>query len=482
MGGHEPFAALAETLAGSDGVSQARMFGSPGLRVGGRFFACLVHDRLVVKLPRPEVDALVAAGAGERFDPGMGRQMKEWVAVPPGDDGAGETAGTAGAGTTPSGGTGGAPAPGERPPDVASAVRAFVATLVGKSPRTERTYASGLARFQEFLEEEGLPPGVVPTDALPATILEAFYGWLVRGYGRERRATVMTYLAGARAFIAFLDRRRLLAPETSSEQIRGHLRQVVAKAGYKTPRVDRALPLVVLEADRLPLPPPGPGHAPERLERLRDRAILHTLFATGLRREEVSRLNREDVDDGWSGQAIITGKGDKERVVFFTDEALASVRAYLEARADRYAPLFLRHDRRRGRARASGDNLRLSPLGVWRVVKRYAALAGVDASPHAFRHAKASTLLNRGAKLSEVQDILGHASPETTKKIYAHYETAHLRDAFDRYSASLAEAAAGVRRRGRPPGGPGGTGGAPGPDPEDDPVATDAPAGDDPVR
>jgi site-specific recombinase XerD len=344
---------------------------------------------------------------------------------------------------------------------VATAVIAFLATLGGKSPRTEHTYGAGLDRFQEFLAEEGLPPGVVPTDALPATILERFYGWLVRAYGRDRRATVATYLAGARAFVAFLDRRRLLAPETSSEQMRGHLRQVVARAGYKTPRIDTALPLVVVEAERLPLPPAGRGGdgARQRLELLRDRAILHTLFATAMRREEVARLNREDVDDGWSGQALITGKGDKERVAFFSDEALASLRAYLDARADRYAPLFLRHDKRRGRGRGSGDNLRLSPLGIWRVVKRYADLAGVDASPHDFRHAKASTLLNRGAKLSEVQDILGHASPETTKKIYAHYETAHLRDAFDRYSASVAEAADAVaaarrrrpRRRPEPP-------------------------------
>ena len=344
-------------------------------------------------------------------------------------------------------------------PSVRTAVRDFLDTLAGKSPKTQRTYASGLARFQEFLDEEGLPPAVVPTDALPATVLERFYGWLVRGYGRDRRATVATYLAGARALVAFLDRRRLLGPETSSEQMGAHLREVIGTAPYKTPRVDRALPLVVLEAEQLPLPPSGPKHERPRLELLRDRAILHALFATGIRREEASRLNREDVDDGHSPQALITGKGDKERVVFFTDEALAAIRAYLDARSDRYAPLFLRHDRKRGRPKASGDNFRLSPLGIWRVVKRYAALAGVDASPHDFRHVKASTLLNRGAKLSEVQDILGHASPETTKRIYAHYETAHLREAFDRYSASVAEAAAAVRRRRPSP--PPGAGGRP---------------------
>ena len=63
----------------------------------------------------------------------------------------------------------------------------------------------------------------------------------------------------------------------------------------------------------------------------------------------------------------------------------------------------------------------------------------MPATTHHFRHSKASVLLNRGASLSEVQDILGHASPETTKRIYAHYETQHLRDAFDRYSATPEE-------------------------------------------
>ncbi len=80
-------------------------------------------------------------------------------------------------------------------------------------------------------------------------------------------------------------------------------------------------------------------------------------------------------------------------------------------------------------------------------MKRYAGLAGVDLTTHDFRHAKASVMLNRGAKLSEVQDILGHSSPETTKKIYAHYEVSHLRLAFERYSASAEELVAELQRR-----------------------------------
>src|SRR5262249_62346636 len=83
-----------------------------------------------------------------------------------------------------------------------------------------------------------------------------------------------------------------------------------------------------------------------------------------------------------------------------------------------------------------------SPRSVWAILKSYAKAVGVPATTHHFRHAKASVLLNRGASLSEVQDILGHASPETTKRIYAHYQVQHLRDAFDRYSASPEELAA----------------------------------------
>ena len=100
---------------------------------------------------------------------------------------------------------------------------------------------------------------------------------------------------------------------------------------------------------------------------------------------------------------------------------------------------------------ASAGDCRRSRSGA--IVKRYAREVGVPATTHHFRHAKASVLLNRGASLSEVQDILGHASPDTTKRIYAHYQTQHLRDAFDRYSASAEELVAELpaHRRGRPP-------------------------------
>ena len=82
-GGNERFERLAERFRSDARVSEGTGFGaSPGLRVGGKIFAMLAHGELVVKLPRARVDELVAAGAGERFDPGHGRVMKEWIAVP----------------------------------------------------------------------------------------------------------------------------------------------------------------------------------------------------------------------------------------------------------------------------------------------------------------------------------------------------------------------------------------------------------------
>ncbi|MBV9359438.1 MAG: tyrosine-type recombinase/integrase [Chloroflexi bacterium] len=327
-------------------------------------------------------------------------------------------------------------------------VRRFLLTLSGKSPQTRATYASALARWRTFLEEQATLATWTPARLEP-TALEELYVWLVRQYGRQQRATTGTYAAGARAFLRFLARRGLLPTGVTFEQIAENLRAAMGRSSYKAPRVDRRVPLIVTHVRAL-----GEGAVSprQRLELLRDRAIIQTLFCTGMRRAEVAALNRGDLDDGYADRALITGKGDKERIVFFDQETLAAIRAYLEARGDTLPPLFLRHDDGRPRAAGHGGaRWRLSAQSIWGVVKRYAAAAGVPATPHHFRHAKASVLLNRGASLSEVQDILGHASPDTTKRIYAHYETQHLREAFDRFSASADELVAELPpdRRGR---------------------------------
>lgn len=337
---------------------------------------------------------------------------------------------------------------------VAEAEAVFLDSLVAKSPRTVSTYATALRRFDEHLAERKLRPAHVLTTDLPETCLHDFQSWLIRSYGRDNRSTISTYVAGVRAFLRFLAQRHLLSGDVNFEAIRDQARDAMGRGSYRAPRVDGRLPLVVLYVKNTPLPDPVRART-AYLETLRDRAVILTLFCTGMRREEASRLDRADVDGGWAPQAIIRGKGDRERVVFFSDEALAALRAYFTARADDYGPAFIRHDRARGRARGRGGNYRLSPLSIWKTVKKVSRLAEVPISTHDFRHAKATVLLNQGAKLSEVQDILGHASPETTKKIYAHYEVQHLRDAFDRYSLTAEEMArrldTGSRREGDGP-------------------------------
>ncbi|MBM2809514.1 MAG: hypothetical protein HW416_273 [Chloroflexi bacterium] len=321
---------------------------------------------------------------------------------------------------------------------LAEAQRLFLDSLVGKSVRTQATYASALRRFNEYFGERKIRADQLTTDELTESCLHDFQAWLVRGYGRDDRATIATYVAGVRAFLRFLARRRLLATDVSFEAIREQAREAMGRGSYRTPRIDSRLPMVVLSVKRAPLPD-AERFPLAHLEVLRDRALILTLFSTAMRREEAARLDRADVDDGWATQAIIRGKGDRERVVFFSDEALEALRAYFAARKDQYVPAFIRHDRARGKPRGRGANFRLSPLSVWKTVKKVGLREDVPISTHAFRHAKATVLLNQGAKLSEVQDILGHASPETTKKIYAHYEVQHLRDAFDRYSLSAEE-------------------------------------------
>src|SRR5207247_8315530 len=129
--------------------------------------------------------------------------------------------------------------------------------------------------------------------------------------------------------------------------MRENVAAVMGRGSYKTPRIDRSLPMLVTHVMNLPGPGPTERNGVKRLELLRDRALLLTLFCTGMRRDEVARLDRLDVEDGGADRALITGKGEKERVVFFDEKTQAVIRAYLQARHDTPAPALFRHDHRR---------------------------------------------------------------------------------------------------------------------------------------
>jgi integrase len=324
-------------------------------------------------------------------------------------------------------------------PGLPEAYHAFHTSLIAKSSRTAENYAAALRRFDEFLRDTARTPEVMTTDQIDGRTLEAFYVWLLEQRGRAAKRTAITYVAGVRAFLAFLDRNGWLAPDVSYERMKAALRALIGRVPYPTPRIDEAIAHVITYVNELPLPPATPRTRQARLTLLRDRAILTTLYGTALRRAELASLNRADIQDGRAGEAIITGKGSKERIVFFDAESLAAIRAYLQERNDSYRPLFIRHDDGRGDPERGGENYRLSGHYIWVTVKRYGRLAGVTLTTHHLRHLRARVMLNNGMSLSLLQDLLGHASPETTKRIYAQHSRAHLREAVAQFGTPAAE-------------------------------------------
>ena len=159
---------------------------------------------------------------------------------------------------------------------------------------------------------------------------------------------------------------------------------------------------------------------------LRDRALLETLFSTGLRVSELSALNRDSINLS-SREFGVIGKGRKPRVVFLSEAAAVWLQRYLDQRQDRARPLFIRTRGKTDRS-PGGAGLRLSPRSIERIVTRYVREAGlgVAATPHSLRHSFATDLLSNGADLRAVQEMLGHANLSTTQ-IYTHVTNPQLR-------------------------------------------------------
>jgi site-specific recombinase XerD len=162
---------------------------------------------------------------------------------------------------------------------------------------------------------------------------------------------------------------------------------------------------------------------------LRDKALLLTLYSTGLRVSELVNLNINDINLK-TGEFAVIGKGRKVRTVYLSPAAIASLTRYLSLRKDNFKPLFLRYSGKKMDSNdPDGESLRLTVRSVQRMVKRYALNAGlaVDATPHTLRHSFATTLLSQGADLRSVQELLGHSNLSTTQ-IYTHVTNKRLKE------------------------------------------------------
>ncbi len=281
-----------------------------------------------------------------------------------------------------------------------------------RSKRTRENYGFYLGRFADWALERK----ITKANGITLDAVRQFRLWLNRledHHGEALQKNTQNYhLIALRAFLKYLSKRDIetLAPEK------------IELAKQPERHVEFLEPADVQKLLDAPMKAQGPD-----MVRLRDRAILELLWSTGLRVSELCDLKLEDINFN-RNEFSVKGKGSKYRVVFFSEDAKAWVKKYLDARKDMSPMLFVSHDRAsKGRDEMSG----LTPRSVQRLVEHYAQIAGIvkRISPHTLRHSFATDLLMNGADLRSVQSLLGHASVTTTQ-IYTHITDAHLQEVY----------------------------------------------------
>jgi len=285
---------------------------------------------------------------------------------------------------------------------------AFAESLAdrGLSPHTVKAYSSDVREFIGFAAQ-------AETGRLADIgTVRRFVAALHRS-GRKRR-TVARKLAAIRSFLEYL-------------RARGELTLNPA-ALVRGPKLDKPLPDFIY-SEHIGALMGAPDDSPAGL---RDRALLEVMYATGLRVGELASLTVDQLD-GSSDHLRVVGKGSKERLVLVGRCALAAVEAYLArgrpALASRSKTL---EDLGRRDLWLNSRGGRLSVRGIERIVRKHALRVGERAqtSPHTLRHSYATHMLENGADLRAIQELLGHSSLSTTQ-IYAHVTLRNLRDAYD---------------------------------------------------
>jgi integrase/recombinase XerC len=291
------------------------------------------------------------------------------------------------------------------------AIEAFVRHLEGErraSPRTVEAYRDDVEGLAAFARERG-SRAVGDVRAVDVYLLRGWLGVLAR---KHAASSIARKVAAVRTWMRWLRRRGVILTCPADE--------------LATPKVRRGLPtLLSVDAAREVVEAPQ-GDSPRSL---RDRAILEVLYGSGLRVSEVCGLDIADVDLA-GGTARVLGKGSKERVVPLGRLCVAALARWLEARPRMVHP-------RRGTQ--DPEALFLSPTGMrmyvraaHKLVQRYGASGAgrADLHPHALRHTCATHMLDGGADLRAIQEMLGHASLSTTQR-YTHVSMEQLMRVYD---------------------------------------------------
>lgn len=287
----------------------------------------------------------------------------------------------------------------------------YIETEKGYSKHTTRNYESDLRQFSEFVatrnDVKNGDPGV---DLIDFPLIRSYLGEL---FGKCKRTTIARKLSSLKSFFKYLELRGLASFNPAAE--------------IMTPKQEKYIPTYLPIDDMFAL-----LEQPDKEKDLglRDLAILELLYSSGLRVSELVTLDIERLDFN-SRLVKVFGKGGKERLLPVGKKAIGAIREYLEHTekmrkkagfSENHGPLFLNY--RGGR---------LSARSVDRLVKRYSRQCGImmDISPHSIRHTFATHLLDGGADLRSIQELLGHASLSTTQK-YTHVSIDRLMEVYDK--------------------------------------------------
>ena len=283
------------------------------------------------------------------------------------------------------------------------------------SEHTLRNYQSDLEQFYDYLAPADLQTGQRNEPDLPQIDHLTIREWLATLHAaQKKKSSVARKLAALRTFFQFLVREGVV--ELNPAKL------------VSTPRLEKKLPkhLSIEDAIRFIETPDLETDLGKR-----DRAMLELMYATGVRVSELTKLDIHDVD--FKTKLIrVTGKRRKERIVPFGDPAHDALKNYLDVR-DRFLNQAPVSSREPEALFLNYQGTRITPRSVGRMVEKYILIcAGMhDLSPHALRHSFATHLLDSGADLRDIQELLGHARLSTTQ-IYTHVSMEKLIEVYDK--------------------------------------------------
>jgi integrase/recombinase XerD len=318
----------------------------------------------------------------------------------------------------------------------------------GFEPNTAATYGHDLQLFFAFALEQYASLNVGQWDERALGEFYVHMRTVLKDDGTKYSPhTIQTYMSAARRYLVWLDAEGRLPRSMSLSRMESVLRERRGKrrTPYRRKRVDPNLPLAVVHYDGIPLPSADTKQARrQRLIVLRNRALMHVLWSTAARIEEVVGLTCNQVQNGLATRVEVVAKGRKSHEVFFDAGAQRAIQAYLRERETQGVHsrwLFVGH---RGKPRGH-----LTRQTAWHIVLEAATAVNltVKTSPHSIRHYRAQQMLDAGVGPDVVQALLGHADISTTNVVYAAASRETVRQAVAEKGITATEAARQVRAR-----------------------------------